>query len=137
MVYLAAPTPANRAQLAAAQAATVQNFPTFRGQMTSAATTQSATTGETNVINKMIAEVQQLSAIRPGITARAVAPAAVMAAYSGILTEELQLFIQENESLTNATATGQSRGEHHRRGRPRGALPGGRAGLRRAGRAPG
>ena len=108
MVYLAAPTPANRAQLAAAQAATVQNFPTFRSQMTSAATTQSATTGETNAINKLIAEVQQLSAIRPGITARAVAPATVMAAYTGILNEELQLFIQENESLTNGPATGQS-----------------------------
>src|SRR5512142_1774510 len=52
LVYLAAPTPANRAQLAAAQAATVQNFPTFRSQMTSAATTESATTGETNAISK-------------------------------------------------------------------------------------
>ena len=108
LVYLAAPTPANRAQLAAAQAATVQNFPTFRSQMTSAATTQSATTGETNVINKMIASVQQLSAIRPAITARAITPAAVMAAYSGILTQELSLFIQENQSLTNATAATQS-----------------------------
>ncbi len=108
LVYLAAPTPANRAQLAAAQAATVQNFPTFRSQMTSAATTQSATAGETNVINKMIASVQQLSAIRPAITARAITPAAVMAAYSGILTQELSLFIQENQSLTNATAATQS-----------------------------
>ncbi len=108
LVYLAAPTPANRAQLAAAQAATVQNFPTFRSQMTSAATTQSATTGETDVINKMIASVRQLSAIRPAITARAITPAAVMAAYSGILTQELSLFIQENQSLTNGPVAAQA-----------------------------
>ena len=108
VVYLAAPTPANLTQLAAAQAATVQNFPAFRSQMTSAATTQSATTGETNAITKLIAQVQQLSAIRPEITARAVAPATVMAAYTGILNEELQLFIQENQSLTNGPATSQS-----------------------------
>ena len=76
--------------------------------MTSAATTQSATTGETAVINKMIASVQQLSAIRPAITARAITPAAVMTAYSGILAQELSLFIQENQSLTNATAATQS-----------------------------
>ena len=108
MVFLAAPTPANRAQLTAAQAATVQNFPAFRTGMTSAATTQSATTGETNVINKMITEVQQLTAVRQQVDARAIAPAAVMATYSGILTDELNLFLEENGSLTNATATAQS-----------------------------
>ena len=108
MVFLAAPTPANRAQLTAAQAATVQNFPAFRAGMTSAATTQSATTGETNVINKMITEVQQLAAVRQQVNARAIPPAAVMATYSGILTDELNLFLEENGSLTNADATAQS-----------------------------
>ena len=34
LMYLVAPTPNNRAQLTAAQAATVQNFPTFRNGMT-------------------------------------------------------------------------------------------------------
>ena len=108
MVYLAAPTSANLAQLTAAQAATVQNFPAFRNGMTSAATTQSATTGETSVINKMITEVQQLPAFRPQVEARTIAPAAVMATYGGILTDELNLFLEENGSLTNAGATAQS-----------------------------
>jgi signal transduction histidine kinase len=108
MVYLAAPTPANRAQLTAAQAATVQNFPAFRAGMTSAATTQAATTGETNVINKMINEVQQLSGVRSQVDARAITPAAVMATYGGILTDELNLFLEENGSLTNSNAAVQS-----------------------------
>ena len=56
----------------------------------------------------MIDEVRQLSAIRPQVVARAVAPAAVMSAYSGILSEELNLFIQENLSLTNGPVATQS-----------------------------
>src|SRR6201986_705945 len=42
MVYLAAPTPANKAQLAAAQNATTQAFPAFQAKMTGAATTDAA-----------------------------------------------------------------------------------------------
>jgi signal transduction histidine kinase len=108
MIYLVAPTAANRAQLTAAQDATVQNFATFRSQMTSAATTQAATTAETNAINKMIGEAQQLSAFRPQVIARAVLPATVMATYSGILTSELSLFVDETLSLTNAPTEAQS-----------------------------
>jgi signal transduction histidine kinase len=108
MIYLVAPTAANRAQLTAAQAATEQNFPTFRSQMTSAATTQAATTAETNVINKMTGEAQQLSAFRPQVIARAVLPATVMATYSGILTDELSLFVDETLSLTNAPTAAQA-----------------------------
>ncbi len=67
IVYLAAPTAANRAQLAAAQAATSQAFPSFQAQMTSPATTKSATTGETLVINRMLRDIGNLSAdTRPG-----------------------------------------------------------------------
>ena len=108
LMYLVAPTPNNRAQLTAAQAATVQNFPSFRNGMTSAATTQSATTGETSVINKMITEIQQLAGVRAQVNARAITPDAVMAVYGGILTDELNLFLQENGSLTNTVATAQS-----------------------------
>jgi hypothetical protein len=108
MIYLVAPNPNNQAQLTAAQAATAQNFPSFRSDMTSAATTQAATTGETAVINTMIAQVQQLAAIRPKVVARAVTPAEVMASFSAVLSEELKLFVQENQSLTNGLVSQES-----------------------------
>jgi len=108
MMYLAAPTRSNRAQLDAARAATAQAFPAFRSQMTSAATTQSATTGETDAINRMITDIQQLGGIRSAVAARAITPDAAMAAYGGILTDELNLFRQENRSLTNTVATAES-----------------------------
>ena len=108
LVYLAAPTAANRAQLEAAQNATTQAFPTFRAKMTSPATTGAATTAEGAVIKQMIASIQGLASIRPVILARAIAPTQVFGAFSNILTQELQLFVQENRSLTNATAATQS-----------------------------
>src|ERR1700761_2986646 len=108
MVYLAAPTAANKAQLAAAQNATTQAFPSFQAKMTGAATTDAATTAELDVIRQMLTSIQGLSKIRPAITARAIQPAQVFGAFSNILTEELSLFVKENTSLTNARAATQS-----------------------------
>jgi hypothetical protein len=108
LVYLAAPTPTNRAQLVAAQNATTQAFPAFQTKMTSSATTGSATTAEEDVIRQMLASIQGLANIRPAILARAITPTEVFGAFSNILTQELQLFIKENASLTNAPAATQS-----------------------------
>jgi signal transduction histidine kinase len=108
MVFLAAPTAANKAQLAAAQNATTQAFPSFQAKMTGAATTDAATTDELNVIHQMLTSIQGLSKIRPAITAHAIQPTEVFGAFSNILTEELSLFVKENASLTNARAATQS-----------------------------
>src|ERR1700759_292836 len=108
MVYLAAPTAANRAQLQAAQQATTSAFPSFQAKMTGAATKNAATTEELNVIHQMLSDVQGLDKIRPAVTARAISPTDVFGAFSNVLTEELQLFIKENASLTNANAATQS-----------------------------
>jgi signal transduction histidine kinase len=108
MVFLAAPTAANKAQLAAAQNATTQAFPSFQAKMTGAATTDAATTEELNVIHQMLGSIQDLSKIRPAVTARAIQPTQVFGAFSNILTEELSLFVKENASLTNAGAATQS-----------------------------
>ncbi len=108
LVYLAAPTATNRAQLTAAQNATTQAFPAFQAKMTSSATTGSATTAEEDVIRQMLASIQGLGSIRPAILARAITPTEVFGAFSNILTQELQLFIKENASLTNAPAATQS-----------------------------
>ncbi|MGO9783875.1 MAG: nitrate- and nitrite sensing domain-containing protein [Streptosporangiaceae bacterium] len=108
LVYLAAPTATNRAQLAAAQNATTQAFPAFQAKMTSSATTGSATTAEEDVIRQMLGSIQGLGNIRPAILARAITPTEVFGAFSNILTQELQLFIKENASLTNAPAATQS-----------------------------
>src|SRR5450755_739061 len=108
LVYLAAPTPTNRAQLVAAQNATTQAFPAFQAKMTSSATTGSATTAEEDVIRQMLASIQGLADIRPAVLARAITPTEVFGAFSNILTQELQLFIEENASLTNAPSATQS-----------------------------
>jgi signal transduction histidine kinase len=108
MVYLAAPTAASKAQLAAAQNATTQAFPSFEAKMTGAATTDAATSAELTVIHQMLSSIQGLSKIRPAITARAIQPTEVFGAFSNILTEELSLFVKENTSLTNARAATQS-----------------------------
>src|ERR1700743_1819811 len=108
MVYLAAPTPASKAQLAAAQNATTQAFPAFQAKMTGAATRDAATAAELTVIRQMLNSIQDLSKIRPAITARAIQPTVVFGAFSNILAEELSLFVKENASLTNARAATQS-----------------------------
>jgi signal transduction histidine kinase len=108
MVFLASPTPAHKAQLAAAQTATTQAFPGFQAKMTGAATTDAATTAELTVIHQMLSSIQGLSKIRPAVTARAIQPAQVFDAFSNVLVEELQLFVKENASLTNARAATQS-----------------------------
>ena len=104
MVYLVAPTAANRATLAVAQNATTQAFPAFQAKMNGAATKNAATTAELTVIKQMLGSIQDLNQIRPAITARAIQPAAVFGAFSNILSEEVNLFVKENASLTNASA---------------------------------
>ncbi|HEX4259282.1 MAG TPA: nitrate- and nitrite sensing domain-containing protein [Streptosporangiaceae bacterium] len=104
LVYLVAPTAASKAALAAAQNATAQAFPSFQAKMTGAATTDAATTAELTVIRQMLNSVQGLSKIRPAVTARAIQPTEVFNAFSNILAEEVQLFVKENSSLTNASA---------------------------------
>ncbi|HLH58745.1 MAG TPA: nitrate- and nitrite sensing domain-containing protein [Streptosporangiaceae bacterium] len=108
LVYLAAPTPANKAQLQAAQAATAQAFPAFQSAMTSPATTQAATTGETAVVTAMLGEIEHLPAVRDQVNARTISPAQAFNTYSHIISDELQLFIEENHSLTDAHSTTQS-----------------------------
>jgi len=108
LVYLAAPTHVNRAQLEAAQAATTRAFPAFQAEMTGPATASAATTTETAVIKQMLDSIQGLSAIRPQILAGAISPTQVFDAFSNILAEQMKLFIVENASLTNATAATQS-----------------------------
>src|SRR5271165_2041069 len=108
LVYLAAPTAANRAQLEAAQAATVRAFPAFQAKMTGPATAQAATTAEETVIKQMLASIAGLSDVRQAVLAGAITPAQAFGAYSNILKQEMQLFIQENASLTNASAATQS-----------------------------
>jgi signal transduction histidine kinase len=104
MVYLVAPTAANRATLAAAQNATTQAFPAFQAKMNGAATKNAATTAELTVIKQMLGSIQGLNQIRPAITARAIQPTAVFGAFSNVLSEEVNLFVKENASLTNASA---------------------------------
>jgi signal transduction histidine kinase len=104
LVYLVAPTAANKTALAAAQNATTQAFPTFQANLTGAATKNAATPAELTVIRQMLNSVQGLGKIRPAVTARAIQPTEVFNAFSNILAEEVQLFVKENASLTNASA---------------------------------
>ena len=78
----------------------------------------------------MITEIQQLAGVRAQVDARAITPDAVMAVYGGILTDELNLFLQENGSLTNTVATAQSLANIDTVEAARAAVPGRRADFR-------
>jgi signal transduction histidine kinase len=108
IVYLAAPTAANRAQLDMARAATSQAFPTFQAKMTSAGTTQSATTTTMQAIDKMLSDVTGLDTVRAGVDSRTITPTAAFNAFTAIMLDELHLFLKEAASLTNVTAAEQS-----------------------------
>jgi signal transduction histidine kinase len=108
LMYLAAPTAADRAQLTAAQNATEQALPAFHATMSSPATTRTATTSELAVIHTMLADVNHLSVTRAQVNARQISLTQAFSVYSRVLTDELALFIQENASLTNPFAITQS-----------------------------
>ena len=108
LVYLAAPTAANRAQMDAARAATSRAFPVFQAKMTSRATLQSATTSELQAIDKMVSDVNGLDAVHAKVDSRTITPAAAFNAYNAVIANKLHLFLEEEASLTNATEATQA-----------------------------
>jgi signal transduction histidine kinase len=108
LVYLAAPTSANLVQLDVAQAATAQAFPAFQAKMTSRATLQSATTSELQAIDKMLADVNNLNAVRTMVDSRAITPTEAFNAFSAVDLDVVHLFLIEVAGLTNATVATQS-----------------------------
>ena len=108
LVYLAAPTAANRAKLDAAQAATERAAPALRATLTSRASTGSATASELAMIRKMVAGLQNLSSVRTSVDSRTITPAQAFSAYNALVTDEFYLFLDEVRSLSNATSALQS-----------------------------
>ncbi len=116
VIYLFEPTQANLRSYQAAAAQTDANEQKFINQMNSSATRSSADPGTLNGIQGMLGALKQLPKLRQGVEARLVAPGQPMtaldglAAYSQIIQNEAKLFLDEADSMTNATAASQALG---------------------------
>jgi signal transduction histidine kinase len=116
VMYLFVPTPANLQAYQAAIARTNANEPVFVKAMTSSNTRGSADPRTLAGIQSMLAGMQQLTQLRQGVEARLIGPGTPMTALDGLgaydkgIQQEPDLFLDESDSMTNATAASQSLG---------------------------
>jgi hypothetical protein len=107
-IYLADRTAGSSAQLAAAQQTTLKAEPTFRAAMTSPSTRHSANASEMRAIDALLSDVNGLTALRASIGSGSISQQAAIAAFSMIVSDEIQLFLQETGSVANAPEAAQS-----------------------------
>jgi signal transduction histidine kinase len=110
VIYLSDPTTANLQQYVKAAAATNNAEPAFTTAMHSAATTASETPSEAQAINKVIAGLSQMPALRQGVEGKALTALQALGIYSQGIGNEPKLFLTEADSLTNAFAGEQALG---------------------------
>jgi signal transduction histidine kinase len=116
VIYLFKPTPANLEAYQAAAAQTDAHERAFVDQMNSSAVKSSADSTTLAGIQGMLGQLKQLPKLRQGVEARLVAPGRPMTAldglgaYSQAILTEPRLFLDEADSMTNATAASQALG---------------------------
>jgi signal transduction histidine kinase len=108
MVYLAAPTPANRAVFDADVLKTTRAVTAARAAMMSSQTTSTATPGEQHAINAVLAGVKTLPALQAQIVALSISRATALAAYHNVVAEVYQAIIQSIRQETSATVVDQA-----------------------------
>jgi signal transduction histidine kinase len=110
VLYLFRPTQANLAAYQAAVKATNGDEPSFLSAMNSPGTKESETPAEAQGIAAVISGVSQMSTLRAGVEHRALSPLQALQDYSAGILNEPRLFLDEADSLTNATAASQALG---------------------------
>ena len=110
VIYLFRPTQANLAAYDTAVKATNADEPAFLAAMNSPGTKESETPAEAKGINAVISGLGQMSTLRAGVTHRALSPLQALEGYSAGILNEPRLFLDEADSLTNASAAGQALG---------------------------
>ena len=110
VVYLFRPTQANLAAYDTAVKATNGDEPGFLAAMNSAGTKDSETPAEAQGIAAVISGLSQLTTLRAGVEHRALSPLQALQDYSAGILNEPRLFLDEANSVNNATAAGQALG---------------------------
>ena len=110
VIYLFKPTEANLAAYQAAIKATDGDEPAFLAAMDSPGTKSSETPAEAQGVAAVIAGLSPMKALREGVENRALSPLTALQDYSGGILNEPRLFLDEADSLTNATAASQALG---------------------------
>ena len=110
VVYLFRPTQANLAAYDTAVKATNGDEPGFLAAMNSAGTKNSETPAEAQGIAAVISGLSQLNTLRAGVEHRALSPLQALQDYSAGILNEPRLFLDEANSVNNATAAGQALG---------------------------
>jgi signal transduction histidine kinase len=110
VVYLFHPTADNLSAFNAAAHATDADKPKFLAAMNSPGTKGSETAEEARGIQAMEAGLSQLPRLREGVMARALTPLQALGAYTEGIANEPKLFLEEANSLTNASAANQALG---------------------------
>src|SRR5580692_674056 len=110
VIYLFEPTQANLAAYQAAVKATDGDEPAFLAAMESPGTKSSETPAEAQGIAAVIAGLSPMKTLRAGVEGRALSPLAALQDYSAGILNEPRLFLDQADSLTNATAASQALG---------------------------
>jgi signal transduction histidine kinase len=110
VIYLFEPTQANLAAYQAAVKATDGDEPAFLAAMESPGTKSSETPAEAQGIAAVIAGLSPMKTLRTGVENRALSPLAALQDYSAGILNEPRLFLDQADSLTNATAASQALG---------------------------
>jgi signal transduction histidine kinase len=108
IVYLADPSPANRARLNLQTQKTNRAVDTMRAAVTSSATMKSATPAENRTIASLLRAFGSLTALRRQITSLSISRTAALAAYDGIVNNAYIMLSQAIRQETDATVVSQA-----------------------------
>ncbi len=108
IVYLADPTPANRARLNLQAQQTDRAVDSMRAAVTSSATMKSATPAETRAIGSMLHGFGSLPGLRARIMSGSISRTAALAAYDGVVNDAYVMLEQAIRQETNATVVSQA-----------------------------
>ena len=108
IVYLADPSPVNRARLNAQAQKTNRAVATMRAAVTSGATMNSATPAENRAIASLLHAFGSLTAVRGRIMSLSISRTAALAAYDGIVNNAYIMLSQAIRQETDATVVTQA-----------------------------
>jgi signal transduction histidine kinase len=108
VLYLAAPTPANQARLAAVEQQVGREAAALRGTLMSGATMNNASAPQARAIDTLLAAMKGLPALQSEVTARTIGRPAAIAAFNTLVDDGDQVLNQTIRQETNSAIVAQA-----------------------------
>jgi signal transduction histidine kinase len=108
VLYLAAPTPANQAKLAAIEQVTGHQATVLRGDLMSSATMNNASAPQRQAIDTLLADVKSLPALQAQVAARTIGRPAATAAFNTLVDDADQALNETIRQDTNSMVVAQA-----------------------------